>query len=511
MKLPKISKSFVRFIAIRAIMALLLFMTLAAWAMSSALGSSNDEDFILTSMWCGTSESIGATPYCQPDPNRPGFMIVPGLVTAPDLCLHISVSGHRGSAACQEGVRNEVFLTDHYNKGGYPKTYPDVMRNFVSADVEKSVVQMRLFNSLLAALILILAFSINLRPFNDAHLTWMIVIIPGAAHFIGSVHNSSWTLTGTTCFVFAFMSVLNNRNVPKLWIPALLVALFAVWLTISSRPEGKYALIFLAMVLLISEFPPKGLKLSKKSLLIAGATLAIATFVYQRTNYWGQVNIFNDQRIMPEKEFPHTANDLLLNNFLQLPDLFLSYFGSLGIGWSSVRMGSMVWLFSFQSTLLLIVFAIRKSHKPHQIIFASAFLFICFVILYLNQTGLFEIINEIDPRYFLPTFIGLIIIAANNKKDRYPNSLVVSVAVMSTISNSLAVRYVIRRHVTGQDVFSTKSLNRGREWWWQFGPKPETVWLTGTLALAALWAILIYERNNEEIETQQSSTPELAN
>ncbi len=490
-------------------MALLLFMTLAAWAMSSALGSTNDEDFILTSIWCGTSDSIGATPYCQPDPNRVGFMIVPGLVAEPEQCLHVSVIGTWGSAACQEGVRNEVFSTDSYSKGSYPKTYSDVMRNFVSADVEKSVVQMRLFNSLLAALTVILAFSMNLRPFRDAHLTWLIFITPGTAYWIGSVHNSSWTLIGTTCFVVAFTSLLRYRKVPKIWIPASLLVLFAVWLTSSSRSEGKYTLIFLAAIILVSEFPPKDLKLRKKNLFIAGPTLAIAIFIFQRATYFGQVNVFTDQRIMPEKEFPHTANDLLFNNFLRLPDFFLAFFGTFGLGFPSLSLGSIVWLFSFQSTLLLMVFAIRKSHKSHQIIFAFAFLLMTFAILYSSQTGLYELAYEISPRYFLPMFIGLMIIAANNKKHRYPNSLVITVALMSTISNSVAIRDSIRRYVTGQDVYSVKSLNRGREWWWQFGPQPETVWLMGTLAFAALWALLIYDRNKDEVDALKSPAPEL--
>jgi len=503
MKLPKVSKPLVHFISIRALMALLLFLSLAAWAMSSAVGSTPDEDFVITSIWCGTSESVGATPYCQPDPNRPGFMIVPGLVAEPERCFHVTVTGNWGSAACQEGVRNEVFSTDRYSKGSYPKTYSDVMRNFVSADVEKSVMQMRLFNSLLAAVTIILAFSINLRPLNDALLTWMIVVTPAAAYFIGSVHNSSWTLIGTTCFIFAFTSLLRNRKVPQIWIPASLLVLFGVWLSSSSRPEGEYTLIVLAAIMLISEFPPKGLKLSKKALIIVGATLTIATFVFQRVSWWGRTNIFNDQRIMSEKEFPHTANDLLLNNFLRLPDFFLSYFGSFGLGFPQLSLGSIVWLFSSQSFLLLIAFAIRKSHKTHQIIFAFAFLFMSFAILYLSQTGLYEVAQEISPRYFMPLFIGIVVITANNKKSRYPISLVISVALMSTISNSLAIRDSIRRYVTGQDIYSTKSLNNGREWWWNFGPAPETVWLIGSLAFAMLFAVIIYERKLQSAETSK--------
>ena len=111
----------------------------------------------------------------------------------------------------------------------------------------------------------------------------------------------------------------------------------------------------------------------------------------------------------------------------------------------------------------------------------------------------------------MPLFIGIVMIASGNKKVRYPNSLVLAVAILSTISNSVAIRESIRRYVTGQDVYSFKSLNDGREWWWQFGPQPETVWLTGTLAFAALWALLIYDRNKNEVEATNSPAPELAN
>ena len=485
-------------------MAVLLFLTFVAWSMSSSVGSSPDEDFVLTSIWCGTSVSVGATPYCQPDPNRPGFMIVPGLVAEPEKCLIELSAGGLTSAACQEGLRNEVFSTDRYSTGGYPKTYSDVMRNFVSADVEKSVMQMRLFNSLLAAVTIILAFSINLRPLNDALLTWMIVVTPAAAYSIGSVHNSSWTLIGTTCFVFAFTSLLRYRKVPQIWIPASLLILFAVWLSSSSRSEGEYTLIILAAIMLVSEFPPKGLRLSKKALIIVGATLTIATLTYQRTQFFGRAKILGSQAVSSDGEFI-SANDLILHNFLGLPTFFTSFFGSFGFGNGTVNLSPTIWLFSFQATLLLIAFAIRRSHKTHKIIFAFAFLFISFATLYVNQTTTMYDHNggwiAFSSRYFMPLFIGIVVITANNKKNRYPISLVISVALMSTISNSLAIRDSIRRYVTGQDIYSTKSLNNGREWWWQFGPAPETVWLIGSLAFALLFAVIIYERKLESAET----------
>ncbi|MFZ9927766.1 MAG: hypothetical protein ACO3FY_01385, partial [Ilumatobacteraceae bacterium] len=102
MRAPKISKSLARFIAIRALMALLLFMTLAAWSMGSAVGSSPDEDYVLTSIWCGTE---GNPPFCRKDPDRYWGMILPIMAAEPQLC-YVRTSQDI-SAKCQEGIYNQ--------------------------------------------------------------------------------------------------------------------------------------------------------------------------------------------------------------------------------------------------------------------------------------------------------------------------------------------------------------------------------------------------------------------
>ncbi|MGA1070807.1 MAG: hypothetical protein ACO3TW_07655, partial [Ilumatobacteraceae bacterium] len=102
MRAPKISKSFARFIAIRALMALLLFMTLAAWSMGSAVGGSPDEDYVLTSIWCGTE---GNPPYCRKDPDRPNAMILPIMAAEPSLCFR--QLGQDYSAKCQESIYDQ--------------------------------------------------------------------------------------------------------------------------------------------------------------------------------------------------------------------------------------------------------------------------------------------------------------------------------------------------------------------------------------------------------------------
>ncbi len=67
----------------RVLMAVLLFLTFAAWSMGSAVGSTPDEGYVLTSIWCGET---GATPYCRVDPSRNSAVILPIMAAEPQLC-----------------------------------------------------------------------------------------------------------------------------------------------------------------------------------------------------------------------------------------------------------------------------------------------------------------------------------------------------------------------------------------------------------------------------------------
>jgi hypothetical protein len=488
------------------LLAILLFLVNGAWALSSAVGGSPDEDYVLTSIWCGTD---GRPPQCLKDPGRSSAMILPIMVAEPSLCLR--QLGQDSSAKCQEAIYNQTISTDTFNTGYYSNFYFNFGSLFVSADIESSVVKLRLLNSLLAAVLLATTGAFFWKMHSELLLAWFAVIAPVTIYFISSVNTSSWTLVGTTCFTLAFIAALKNWRQPKYWAPTGLIVLISLWLTNSSRREGKYAILMLALATLFSEFAPKGFKLSKKFLLVG---LAILPMIYLGFNYsagtFGRVNIFDDPRVEVTEGVTTTANNLLVQNFFNLPRFIMGFFGSWGLGWFELELTNTVWLFTLQAFLLVTVFALRKSSNVHRLIFGAFFAMMCIAILYANQQRFAKVGEYIQPRYFLPFFLGIVIIAASNKTERFPNSLVITVAILATISNSIALRDTIRRYTTGQDVLISKSLNNPIEWWWQFGPQPETVWLTGTLAFAALWAILIYDRNKEELNAPNSPTPELA-
>ena len=569
MRLPNISRSLARFIAIRALMALLLFMTLAAWSMASAVGSSPDEDYVLTSIWCGTE---GNPPYCRKDPDRANAMIVPMMVGEPSKC-YVS-QGQATSAACQESNLELQTSTSNYNSINYPNTYFDVARNLVSPFVEPSVVKIRLLNSLFAAVLIVATTSLLSGFKSDLFLAWLAAAVPTTFYFIASVNTSSWTLFGATSFVNGLIALFQTRNNRKAFLTSCVLTVFAVIFAINSRYESKYILLLLALALVASTtlsnkrvnlsklsksltywilcvsiffigrdllsdrlitfqllrdsrlkwaalfffallplISPiqKIMKINRKYFLGIGSLVASLFLVHDRVSRaFIRIDILNDSRVEVDEGIKTTAFNLLINNVINLPRFIMGFFGSWGLGWFELEMTHAVWLLSLQAFLLTTVFALRKSSHLHRALFVATFGVMCLAILYTNQQTFTPIGQVIQPRYFLPFFLGIVIIAAANKTERYPNSLVITVAILATISNSIALRDTIRRYTTGQDVFISKSLNNPIEWWWKFGPQPETVWLTGTLAFAALWAVLIYDRNKVELDAPNSPAPELA-
>jgi hypothetical protein len=478
-------------------MALFLFMTLAAWSMGSAVGGSPDEDWVLTNIWCSNN---GNSPECKREINTTDAFALPKLVAEPHFC-YVS-QGQNQSAACQEMSTNQIIVKSNFTL--QPSKYFDVAGTFVSPFVESSVVKLRFFNSFLGSLLVVSAAAFLIKDNSDLLIAWLAVIAPVTIYFISSVNTSSWTLVGTTCFTLAFIAALKNWRQPKYWAPTGLIVLISLWLTNSSRREGKYAILMLALATLFSEFAPKKNKVSFKSVLALLVVFPIIFFIFKYFSTFyaiftvsGNLNFFDDPRIEVTEGITTSANNLLINNLITLPRFITGFFGSWGLGWFELELTNTVWLFTLQAFLLVTVFALRKSSNVHRLIFGAFFAMMCIAILYANQQRFAKVGEYIQPRYFLPFFLGIVIIAASNKTERFPNSLVITVAILATISNSIALRDTIRRYTTGQDVLISKSLNNPIEWWWQFGPQPETIWLTGTLSFAVLWAILICERNNE--------------
>lgn len=537
-------KTLVGYLSTRLLLAVLLFLTLAAWSMSSAVGGTPDENYVLTSIWCGDvpgvddynlmstriesglasqnesgsteidsgSTSIvvyGQTKDCKLKINEPTVVLVPWLVSESGKCMQVNAGDT--SAACQNQSIEQTSRTDHFNRTSYPKTYLNVMRNFVGSDVQKSVVQMRLFNSLIAALLIVGTVSLNRRKGLDTFIAWLSIITPVVTYFIGSVNTSSWFFIGTSCFVFSVIGVIEHRDDQRITSAFVALSALSFWLAGAARSEGTYVLIALAILVSFSHFlirfKTELRKIGRPTFWFApyaSISLIIILIIFKKINYFRNFYSGITSENISRGNLPDKAS-LIISNLIGLPRFVTGFFGSWGLGWFEIRTPQIVWLFAFQAFLLLLIFSIQKSNQTTRLAVGASIFVLCAIILAVLQKSLSEIGDDIQPRYFLPFVIAILITAAANKQERFPNSLVTAVAVLASIANSIGLRTVLRRYTTGQDVSIGKSLNNPREWWWNFGPAPEAIWLIGSLAFAFLFAVVIYERRSE-VATKISAT-----
>ena len=491
MTLTKVPKNLMRFLVVRVLMALLLFITFAAWSMSSAVGGSPDEDFVLTSIWCG---SEGNPPYCRKDVDRPSAMILPIMAAEPSLCLQ--QLGADYSAKCQESIYNQEISTDLFNDDLYPTRYFEVQRNLVSNDVEVSVLKMRFLNSLIAAVLVVVATSLYKNTNLDMLFFWLIAITPVSSYLITSINTSSWALIGTSCFVFALVSRPQSSVNLKLDFLAILFATLSLWISNSSRSESKFSIFILLLVIYLSKSDFSKAKLPKVFLKATATALVLICFVYVALKSLGTYDFFTRQRSISDREIKVSAENLIIQNLLNLPRFFTGFFGSWGLGSFELKLTSTAWLFAFQGFIIIAIFTYLKSSKHLRFVFCTLFVIMFFAILCAHQYKFLIIGEQIQPRYFLPFFLGAVIIVSSNKSAPFPNSLVMISAILATTSNSIALRDTIRRYTTGRDVLISKSINDPLEWWWRIGPQPETVWLSGSLAFAALFTIVACEQGN---------------
>jgi hypothetical protein len=404
-------------------------------------------------------------------------------------------------------VCSQQVSTTQFNTRLYPKMYLSFAAQFITESKHLSIVIIRLLNSFLFTFLIFVILVLSQKSVLDPILSCLAVAVPVALFTIASINTSSWAVTTAVILSLIATLLTNNYQNIKSFVPHIISVLLLIFLGNSSRFDTKFSLFLIAVIAVLARFKVRGFISVKhiRQLSCAGILVALITLFIQRKQALQVLRIFKTLN----SEMLLNAIHLSINNTVELPRFFAGFFGSWGLGSFDIKLADTVTYFSIVSFACLFAFSFRHSPRRAKAVLMVATLILSAMILISHLYVRKPVGAVIQPRYFLPLFLGIVIIAAANKTERYPNSLVVTVAILATISNSIALRDTIRRYTTGQDVFISKSLNNPIEWWWQFGPQPETVWLTGTLAFAALWAILIYDRNKEELNAPILPAPEL--
>lgn len=473
---------------------ILLFLTMAGWAVSSPVGSSPDEDFHLASAWCAWGTRPG---LCEPGHISTTRMVPRMLLDAP-CYQHLPDA----NGACPILDRTLV-ETDRFNFSNYyPNGFYAVMGLFAGPDLVGSVMGMRLLNSAIysagLAALLLLARP-RLRP---AYLLGSLVtLVPLGLFVVSSANPSSWAITSATLLWAAATEFAHAPTTTRRWQLGA-VAVVALVLGVFSRAD---AAAYAALALVLAWF--LNARLSRRTLLIGGGVvlLAVAAVLWALSLQSAQL-VLDPADGVPQSSRP----DAWFARLRELPKTFFGTFGTYGLGWLDTRPPAATWVLAGTVYVGVLFWGLRKARWRKATAVLTSFM-IPAAIMMAIATARNMASWVFQPRYFLPVMIlaMMVALAPDSEDDERDVRLLPTGFIVGAlgVAQAITLHTNLRRYVTGLDVFGF-NLDQGIEWWWAWSPSPMTVFWFGSIAfLGAALAVGHQLRSAHTLPRQRHSSP----
>jgi hypothetical protein len=491
-----------------AAIPLLAFLALSAWGITSPVGASPDDDFHLSSIWCGQGLEPGECEAAgQADERR-----VPEALPAAAMCYAFK---SENSASCQ----NEWFLqelddlvvTDIGNFTGiYPPVFYATMNFFVGDDISKSVLAMRVANSaLFVGVMTLLYWALPRGRRTMLVLGTTVALIPLGIFLIPSINPSGWALlSGAVVFasLVGFFETSGRRRLALAGLAALGTLLGA-----GARADAAVyaAIAAVAAVAVSARWRQGGWKFVAYPILIC----VVCALSFLSAGQSGAASVKADGPSVHDYDLVQQISYNLLN----APELWAGSLGYWGLGWLDTPMPSVVWVVNLVTFGAVLVLGMTRT-SPRK----TMALLLVLVAMWVLPTWVLlqteDLVGAgVQPRYLLPLLVLLAQVALFRlvpAHTEFSRSQLMFVAGGLTATNAIALHYNIRRYVTGTDVFAF-NLDTGHEWWWALPVTPMAVWLLGsvTFGIAIFLCARALRAGDQEVEdlmpTQDSSpTPD---
>ena len=459
---------------------LLAFLSLSAWAVSSPVGATPDDDFHLASIWCGLGDRDG---LCEDRGGDAGARYVPTpLTTATCYAFH-----NGESADCWNGEDHGMSEVERANIDRlYPPVFYGTMSLFASTNVAASVMTMKLFNcAVVVGLLTGVFFALPRRLRPALVISVAATAVPLGMFIYGSTNPSSWALLSAAtvwiCLYGAFLTEGRRR-----WVLAGLAVLGAVMGAGARADSAVYAVFGVVIALLLALRRPT--RSAAVPLVTAAVIVVIGVAFY--LSAWQGASIVGglDSERLPLSGSQHVSN------LLSAPSLWMGALGGWGLGWLDTPMPAVVSVFAgavFWGSFF--VGAGRATlRRGLALALAVAAMWLVPVVL-LGQSRM--MVGElIQPRYLMPLMIITIGVASArwDSANAWRGFRSIAAVVALALANGVALHTNIQRYTTGMDQF-TADPGANAEWWWAWAPSPGLVWVGGGLAFAGALALLIWK------------------
>ncbi len=468
-----------RRVLISIVLVLAGLLAAFAWAISSPVASSPDDDFHLGSIWCAWGQSASGCEVTgvNPDLDNRYSVVIPPLSQDSPICFYTKSDQ---SAACQSDPAQENANWLTANRDLYPDGFYSLMRLAVVPDATASVLLIRMFSFALCGLMLVGAtFLVKKRERPRVVLAVVVVAGPLGWFFFASNNPTGVATVAVVSALLAAVALFRASTSVHAVVAGLACAGY-VLVAGATRADGVYFAAVAIVVAAVSCFRQYSLKLNGFYVGLGAIALAglISRFVFVSGS-------------------PADAGGVTegAGFFAAINQVSSVYFdGSQVLGWLDTAMAGWATFARLMSIGLLLAAAFYVAQWRRWIAVAAAGFFMIVVPLYAFLVG-----APAQPRYFLSLlliFSVLLCLRLPGSGVRFSRQQALVVAVIATVANGFGLYTNLRRYVTGTDV-GGGNLNANAEWWWGWAPGgPDLALVVGFVTFGILVFGLAWKSGN---------------
>lgn len=462
----------------RLVSVLALLVALLGWIVASPIGSSPDDDYHLTSIWC--SEFSPLYP-CTTIPGENGgeSYLAPKVTVEAHACFAFQPNQ---TADCVVEDDGALRLTDRLNQvqGLYPSTYYSVMSIFASSNFVASVSTMRLFNALLVSGLLLLFLFVG-APFlqRGALLVLPITFVPLALFIFASTNPSSWTIMGCAFFFLFAMNAVTSREQlsQRAYLASIGGTVIAAFLAIASRVDGSAFLVVIAIAIVILTTREQLRNAIAASVVILASTLFAAfSFLQQGLGPAGSSATIGESKYV---------GGLLVTNILEVPVFLAGAVGGAPLGWADTRMPGFVSTVGLLAVGAIAFWGLAATSLRKGIAIVVLALATFATPVFLAQQQRIEVLDFVQARYVLPVVIvllvAMVLVIPPGQRGPYPLVPRYTLVTLVALSGATALWVNFHRYAFGADApFFARNLET--QWTGLWGDISLVVIIAGMLA-----------------------------
>jgi hypothetical protein len=439
-----------------------LGIILACWSVATPIGSSADDNYHLSSIWCNSAENCQET--------NEGFLVPNVIAGSPTFCYIIwtdrNVNAYKKSAKCSNDTlsSSEKVPTKWLNQieKMYPNLFYKISSTQVGEDVQESVLRIRLI-WLLFFLTNFLVWIKFTKSSNEIPSALLLLGSPLLFFLIPSTNPSSPVLT-SAIFVPLILRLIKTEKERVRRIFLFILLTVDSLIAIGSRADAILPLTASTIIFLVLN--RKSLKDFGRIFLLYALVLITSLFTFGNLSSTIRFSRSGTSSGGSPKLFDL---DLLVSNMMDLPSYIAGFWGfDWGLGWKFEP-----WIPSVIPFTLFVLFLwhVAKFLRAHPELKSITFLsstFVAILVLYFHQVSNVNVGNMIQPRYMFPLFLGICVVLLDSRSDNAKSERLFHPFVLYFAATlGVAVFYLqILRVVNGLDGDVTLSRDQN-SWWWQ--------------------------------------------